>query len=62
MYEKTYAPKKLPWIPVLQKPRKAFSYEHFGNYVPSVMSEFYDAFIFIDQTNALPLVNEKVVM
>jgi erythromycin esterase-like protein len=28
-------------------------YEHLGNYVPSVMSERYDAFIFIDETKAL---------
>nr|WP_084783414.1 erythromycin esterase family protein [Bacillus dakarensis] len=28
-------------------------YEHFGNYVPSRLSERYDAFIHIDQTNAL---------
>ncbi|MGM0846189.1 MAG: erythromycin esterase family protein [Bacillota bacterium] len=28
-------------------------YEQHGNYVPSVMSERYDAFIFIDKTNAL---------
>nr|WP_263326214.1 erythromycin esterase family protein [Neobacillus sp. Marseille-Q6967] len=38
-------------------------YEHFGNYVPSVMSKRYDAFIFIDKTNALqPLVLEKVIL
>ncbi|PLS17166.1 protein-L-isoaspartate O-methyltransferase [Bacillus sp. M6-12] len=28
-------------------------YERFGNYVPSVMSERYDAFVFLDQTKAL---------
>jgi erythromycin esterase-like protein len=36
-------------------------YEQYGNYVPSVMSQRYDAFIFIDKTNALsPLVLESV--
>ena len=28
-------------------------YEHYGNYVPSVISERYDAFIFVNNTNAL---------
>ncbi|MDR4885960.1 erythromycin esterase family protein [Fredinandcohnia sp. QZ13] len=28
-------------------------YEHYGNYVPSVISERYDAFIFVNHTNAL---------
>lgn len=28
-------------------------YEHLGNYVPSILSERYDAFVFIDKTNAL---------
>lgn len=28
-------------------------YERFGNYVPSAMSERYDAFVFVDQTKAL---------
>lgn len=28
-------------------------YEHYGNYVPSVISQRYDAFIFVNQTNAL---------
>ncbi|MGD6801183.1 erythromycin esterase family protein [Rossellomorea aquimaris] len=28
-------------------------YEQYGNYVPSIMSERYDAFIYIDETNAL---------
>lgn len=38
-------------------------YEHFGNYVPSRMSERYDAFIFVDQTNALhPLALEEAVL
>lgn len=36
-------------------------YEHYGNYVPSVMSERYDAFIFVSSTNALqPLEVERV--
>ncbi|MGG3477566.1 erythromycin esterase family protein [Peribacillus frigoritolerans] len=35
-------------------------YEQYGNYVPSVMSDRYDAFIYIDETKALhPLVQEK---
>jgi erythromycin esterase-like protein len=34
-----------------------------GNYVPSVMSERYDAFIYIDETSALtPLITEKVLV
>ncbi|WP_260287980.1 erythromycin esterase family protein [Peribacillus aracenensis] len=34
-------------------------YEQYGNYVPSVMSERYDAFIYMDETQALhPLVHE----
>ncbi|PEZ80415.1 protein-L-isoaspartate O-methyltransferase [Bacillus sp. AFS017274] len=34
-------------------------YEQYGNYVPSVMSDRYDAFIYIDETQALhPLVHE----
>ena len=38
-------------------------YEHRGNYVPSVMSERYDAFIYIEETNALePLAVEHVVV
>jgi erythromycin esterase-like protein len=28
-------------------------YEKFGNYVPSILPERYDAFIYIDQTKAL---------
>lgn len=36
-------------------------FEQYGNYVPSVMSERYDAFIYIDESNALsPLHIEKV--
>ncbi|WP_430039469.1 erythromycin esterase family protein [Peribacillus simplex] len=35
-------------------------YEQYGNYVPSVMSDRYDAFVYIDETQALhPLVHEK---
>ncbi|WP_419393104.1 erythromycin esterase family protein [Cytobacillus praedii] len=35
-------------------------YEHLGNYVPSKMSERYDAFIYINNTNALhPLVGQR---
>ncbi|HZG72126.1 MAG TPA: erythromycin esterase family protein [Chondromyces sp.] len=38
-------------------------YEHLGNYVPSVMSERYDAFIYINSTNALtPLEVERVFL
>ncbi|MGB8955123.1 MAG: erythromycin esterase family protein [Tumebacillaceae bacterium] len=38
-------------------------YEHRGNYVPSVMSERYDAFLYIEETNALePLAVEHVVV
>jgi erythromycin esterase-like protein len=44
-------------IGVVYDPR----YEHYGNYVPSVMSQRYDAFIFINSTNALqPLEVERV--
>ncbi|MGF2614911.1 erythromycin esterase family protein [Rossellomorea vietnamensis] len=36
-------------------------YEQYGNYVPSIMSERYDAFIYIDETNALqPLDSSEV--
>ncbi|GAE28545.1 protein-L-isoaspartate O-methyltransferase [Halalkalibacter wakoensis JCM 9140] len=28
-------------------------FEHLGNYVPSIMSERYNAFVHVDQTNAL---------
>ncbi|MFF2455570.1 erythromycin esterase family protein [Peribacillus simplex] len=42
-------------IGVVYKPE----YEQYGNYVPSVMSERYDAFIYMDETQALhPLVHE----
>lgn len=35
-------------------------YEQYGNYVPSVLSNRYDAFVYIDETKALhPLVHEK---
>ncbi|MFD6208959.1 erythromycin esterase family protein [Peribacillus sp. NPDC060253] len=35
-------------------------YEQHGNYVPSVMSDRYDAFVYIDETQALhPLVHDK---
>ncbi len=37
-------------------------YEHLGNYVPSVMSERYDAFIHIDETKALVPLKVKVEM
>ncbi|OLS39917.1 erythromycin esterase family protein [Bacillus sp. MRMR6] len=38
-------------------------YEHFGNYVPSNMSQRYDSFIFIDQTTALhPLTLERSII
>lgn len=38
-------------------------YEHFGNYVPSYMSQRYDSFIYFDQTTALhPLVLEHVLI
>lgn len=44
-------------IGVVYDPR----YEHYGNYVPSVMSQRYDAFIFVNSTNALqPLEVERV--
>ncbi|MEH7110542.1 erythromycin esterase family protein [Bacillus sp. JJ1764] len=37
------------------------SYEHFGNYVPSILSQRYNAFIYVDSTNALqPLKLEKI--
>jgi erythromycin esterase-like protein len=37
--------------------------EHWGNYVPSVIADRYDAFIFIDRSEALhPLALEKVEM
>ncbi|TYP79565.1 erythromycin esterase family protein [Paenibacillus methanolicus] len=37
-------------------------YERFGNYVPSTMSARYDAFVFVDRTNALkPVVLEPVL-
>ncbi|MBM7691225.1 erythromycin esterase-like protein [Peribacillus deserti] len=43
-------------IGVVYKPE----YERFGNYVPSIMSDRYDAFIFINQTKALhPITIEK---
>lgn len=36
-------------------------YEHYGNYVPSTMSQRYDSFIFFDQTTALrPIVLEPI--
>ena len=36
-------------------------YEHYGNYVPSVMADRYDAFIFINHSNALkPLAVESI--
>jgi len=28
-------------------------FEHYGNYVPSVLSKRYDAFIYLDETKAL---------
>ncbi|NRD79768.1 erythromycin esterase family protein [Bacillus sp. BRMEA1] len=46
-------------IGVVYNPR----YESFGNYVPSVMAERYDAFVFINMTNALhPLEVETVII
>jgi erythromycin esterase-like protein len=46
-------------IGVVYNPR----YEHYGNYVPSVMSERYDAFIYINSSNALnPLEVERVLL
>ncbi len=38
-------------------------YEHLGNYVPSRISERYDAFVFIDETNALSpiLVQNEII-
>ncbi|MFC0271713.1 erythromycin esterase family protein [Metabacillus herbersteinensis] len=39
------------------------AHEHYGNYVPSVMSERYDAFIYVNFTNALnPLKVERVTL
>ncbi|KKI92919.1 protein-L-isoaspartate O-methyltransferase [Bacillus sp. SA1-12] len=39
------------------------AHEHFGNYVPSVMSKRYDAFIYLNQTKALhPLKVERVLL
>lgn len=35
-------------------------HERFGNYVPSILPERYDAFIFIDETNALHPINIEV--
>ncbi|WP_207915812.1 erythromycin esterase family protein [Flavobacterium caseinilyticum] len=35
-------------------------HEKFGNYVPSILPERYDAFIFIDETNALHPINIEV--
>lgn len=35
-------------------------HERFGNYVPSILPERYDAFIFIDETNALHPINIQV--
>jgi erythromycin esterase-like protein len=38
-------------------------HEHYGNYVPSVMAQRYDAFIYINHTNALrPLEVERVLI
>jgi len=46
-------------IGVVYNPR----YEQYGNYVPSIMSERYDAFIYINTTNALqPLEVESVLL
>jgi erythromycin esterase-like protein len=46
-------------IGVVYNPR----YEQFGNYVPTIMSERYDAFIYINTTNALqPLEVERVLL
>jgi erythromycin esterase-like protein len=37
-------------------------HEHFGNYVPSIMSSRYDGFIFVDETHALhPLTLESLI-
>jgi erythromycin esterase-like protein len=37
-------------------------HEHFGNYVPSIMSSRYDGFIFVDETHALhPLQLESLI-
>ncbi len=39
------------------------AYEQYGNYVPSIMSSRYDAFIYINVTNALhPLIIEEVFL
>lgn len=39
------------------------AYEHYGNYVPSILSKRYDAFIYINVTNALhPLIVEEVFL
>jgi erythromycin esterase-like protein len=35
------------------------AYEHYGNYVPSIMSERYNAFIYINQSNALSPIEVK---
>ncbi|MGM0877904.1 MAG: erythromycin esterase family protein [Bacillota bacterium] len=39
------------------------AYEHYGNYVPSVMPERYNAFIYVNDTNALrPLEVERIFL
>jgi erythromycin esterase-like protein len=39
------------------------AYEMYGNYVPTIIPERYDAFIYVDQSKALvPLVYEPVVI
>lgn len=39
------------------------AYEHYGNYVPSILSKRYNAFIYINVTNALhPLIVEEVFL
>ncbi|MFT4414298.1 erythromycin esterase family protein [Fredinandcohnia humi] len=46
-------------IGVVYDPR----YEHYGNYVPSIMADRYDAFVYIHSTNALsPLQVERVLI
>ena len=35
-------------------------YEHFGNYVPTVLPRRYDAFLFLDETTALHPLHVKV--
>ncbi len=35
-------------------------HERFGNYVPTILPKRYDAFIFIDKTNALNPINIEV--